>query len=136
MKIRSAVLEILQEGRRTGRGVESKTLNFVNFDYESSANSYKTNLYCCLYLMANRNIASKVHRPTPTVLTNSTLLCLHKLYLQPHYTYSKVTQVATSYAHSLSRSQSSECETTVGYVGLYICISFVKFIYNARRRTR
>jgi hypothetical protein len=34
MKMRSAVLELLQDGRRTERNVEPKTLNFVNFDYE------------------------------------------------------------------------------------------------------
>jgi hypothetical protein len=47
MEIRSAVLEILEEGRRTGRNVERKTLIFVNFDYESSENGDKKNLYCC-----------------------------------------------------------------------------------------
>jgi len=34
MGIRSAVLEILQEDRRTERNVERKTLIFVNFNYE------------------------------------------------------------------------------------------------------
>ena len=73
MEIRSAVLEILDEGRQTGRNVESKTPNFVNSHYESSENGGKKNLYCCFYLLANRNFARKVQRPTPTVLTRSTL---------------------------------------------------------------
>jgi len=30
-------------------------------------------VYCCYYLLANRNIARKVQRPTPTALTHSTL---------------------------------------------------------------
>jgi len=34
MGMRSAVLEILQEDRRTERNVERKTPIFVNFDYE------------------------------------------------------------------------------------------------------
>jgi hypothetical protein len=34
MKMPSAVLELLQDGRRTERNVERKTLIFVNFDYE------------------------------------------------------------------------------------------------------
>jgi hypothetical protein len=34
MGIRSAVLEILQEDRRTERNVERKTPIFVNFDYK------------------------------------------------------------------------------------------------------
>jgi len=113
MKIRSAVLQILEGGWRTLRNVEYKTRIFVNFDYESSENSYK-NLYCCVYLLANRNIASKVQRPTSTVLTHSTVLCLHKLYLQPHCTYSNFTDVATSPAHSLYRSQPTEFESNVG----------------------
>ena len=41
MKVRYAVLEILEEGRRTGRNVESKTLIFLNSDYESSENGDK-----------------------------------------------------------------------------------------------
>ena len=41
MEIRSAVLEILQEGRRTRRNVERKTQIFVNFDYERLENSYQ-----------------------------------------------------------------------------------------------
>jgi len=31
----SALLEIREEDRRTGRNVERKTLIFVNFDYET-----------------------------------------------------------------------------------------------------
>jgi len=46
MEIRSAVLVILEEGRRTGRNVERKTLIFVNFDYESSEKG-KKKLYSC-----------------------------------------------------------------------------------------
>jgi len=49
MEIRSAVLEILEEGRRTGRNVEHKTLIFVNFDYESSENGDKR---CVLLLLS------------------------------------------------------------------------------------
>ena len=41
MEIRSTVLEILQEGRGTGRNVERKTRIFVNFEYESSENDDK-----------------------------------------------------------------------------------------------
>ena len=71
MGIRSAVLEILQEDRRTERNVERKTPIFVNFNYEVLKILTK-NLYCCFYMLANRNIASKVQRQTPTVLTHST----------------------------------------------------------------
>ena len=41
MKIRSAVLQILEGGRGTERNVERKTLIFVNLNYGSSENSYK-----------------------------------------------------------------------------------------------
>jgi hypothetical protein len=87
MGIRSAVLEILEEDTRTERNVERKSLIFVNFDYEVLKIVTK-NLYCCFYLLANRNIASKVQRQTPTVLTHSTsvvftqTVCASSLYLQ------------------------------------------------------
>jgi len=41
MKLCYAVLEILEEGRRTGRNVERKTRIFVHFNYESSENGNK-----------------------------------------------------------------------------------------------
>ena len=110
MKILSAVLEISGEVRRTGRNVEYKKQIIVNFDYESSENSYKKNLYCCFDLLAYINVASKVLRPMPTILMHSTSTSFKKLYLQPHYTYSNFIEVATSTAHSLSRFQPSDFE--------------------------
>jgi hypothetical protein len=52
MEILSAVLVILEEGRRTGRNVERKTLIFVNFDYESSENGKKKIVF--LFLSASK----------------------------------------------------------------------------------
>ena len=129
MKIRSAVLEILQEERRTERNVEHKTWIFANFDYERAENSYKTNLYCCCYLLANRNIAGKLQRPAPTVLRHSTFTVLHKSYLQPHFTYSNVTEAWTNSAYSFSLRQPSGFQPVTGGVGLYIW--FIKIISNA-----
>ena len=88
MKIRSAVLEILEEGRRTGRNVEYQKQIIVNFNYEISENSYKKNLYCFFDLLAYRNVASKVLRTMATVLMHSTctrftkIVSATSLYLQ------------------------------------------------------
>jgi hypothetical protein len=87
MKMRYAVLEILQEGRWAGRNVERKTLIFVNFDFESSENGDKKIVF--LFVSAGkRNTGRKVQRPTPTVLTHSTftmftqIVSATSLYLQ------------------------------------------------------
>jgi uncharacterized protein YydD (DUF2326 family) len=91
MGIRSAVLEISEDGRRTERNVVRKTSIFVNFDYEVLKIITK-NLYCCFCLLANRNIASKVQSQTPTVLTYNTFTVFtHIHYMHPHYTYSEFT---------------------------------------------
>jgi len=66
MKIRSAVLEILEGGWRTEKNVEYKTRIFVNFDYGSSENSYK--ISALIFLSAGKQkhyqqvAASDAHR--------------------------------------------------------------------------
>jgi len=62
------VLEILQEGRWTGRNVERKTEIFVNFDYEIYKNVYTNCFYNLIILtVISQKLLPALHTASPAI---------------------------------------------------------------------